>query len=303
MIITNQSLDFMFKGFKALYQKGFSNYSPQWPNIAVKTNSGTSEEAYGWLGQFPQLREWVGDRVINNLSTHSFAIKNKKFELTVEVERTKISDDKYGLYAPIFEELGRSCAAHPDDLVFSLLADGFNTPCYDGKNFFDSAHPVGMNGEGSASNIQDGEGAAWFIVDCSRAIKPIIFQEREDYEFESVDRPDDEYVFMRDQFLYGVRNRSNAGFGLWQLAFGSKAPLTAENFEAARAAMSARKGDGGRLLGVKTTHIIVPTSLEGAARRLVSNGTRIVETANGPVAVANEWAGAVDIITSHHLEG
>ena len=32
---------------------------------------------------------------------------------------------------------------------------------------------------------------------------------------------------MTDEHVYGVRARVNAGLGLWQMAYASKAPLTA----------------------------------------------------------------------------
>ncbi len=31
----------------------------------------------------------------------------------------------------------------------------------------------------------------------------------------------DDNVFMKKQFLYGADSRGNAGFGFWQMAFGS----------------------------------------------------------------------------------
>ena len=38
----------------------------------------TPKKIYGWLGSFPRLREWIGDRVIRNLSVHDWRIKNRK---------------------------------------------------------------------------------------------------------------------------------------------------------------------------------------------------------------------------------
>lgn len=67
---------------------------------------------------------------------------------------------------------------------------------------------------------------------------------------------------MTDEYLYGVRARANAGFGLWQLAFGSRAPLTAANYAAARASMSSIKGDQGRVLGIRPNVLVVPPALE-----------------------------------------
>ena len=53
-------------------------------------------------------------------------------------------------------------------------------------------------------------------------IKPVIFQRRRDYDLRRMDMRDDEHVFMRDNYRYGVDARVNAGYGLWQLAYGSK---------------------------------------------------------------------------------
>jgi phage major head subunit gpT-like protein len=62
---------------------------------------------------------------------------------------------------------------------------------------------------------------AWFLLDVSRAIKPLIFQQRKKPEFVAMTQPTDDNVFMQKQYLYGIDGRDNAGYGLWQLAFGS----------------------------------------------------------------------------------
>lgn len=201
------------------------------------------------------------------------------------------------------EEMGKSAAEHPDELVFSLFSQGFTTTCYDKQYYFDTDHPV-QNAAGevvSASNMQAGSGPAWFLLDCSRAIKPMVYQERIPYRLTPLNDDGDANVFWKDEYVYGVRARSNTGFGLWQLAYASKAELTAENYEAARAAMMNLRGDGGRPLGVKPNIIVVPTALEGAAMRLLNNGTRIVTVGGTSVAVQNEWAGTAKPIVSAWL--
>ena len=122
-----------------------------------------------------------------------------------------------------------------------------------------------------ASNMQAGTASAWYLLDTSRAVRPLIWQEREKYEFQQVTDAGDKGVFMTDQYLYGVRARVNAGFGLWQLAFGSKAPLTPANYSAARAAMMGYRGDKGRILGVRPDTLVVPPVLEEKARALVAS--------------------------------
>lgn len=151
----------------------------------------------------------------------------------------------------------------------------------------------------SVSNMQAGSGTPWFLLDTSRALKPLIWQERIAPRFASLDRPEDENVFMRKEFIYGADARGNAGFGLWQLAFGSKADLTPDNYEAARAAMMALKGDEGRPLNIKPDVLVAPPSLEGAVKRLLNNGSRIDISSGTPVALTNEWQGTADpIITA-----
>jgi len=60
----------------------------------------------------------------------------------------------------------------------------------------------------------------WFVFDCSRSVKPIILQNRVAPEIEALES-NSTAGFMRDQYLYGVRERKAVGYGLWQLAYGA----------------------------------------------------------------------------------
>jgi phage major head subunit gpT-like protein len=271
MIINRSNLDHLTRGFKASFQRGFAGVAPLWGKVATLVPSSTASEDYGWLGKIPGMREWIGDRQINNLKQHDYNIKNKSFENTVGVDRDHIDDDQFGIYAPMMETLGQTAAEHPDILVFGLLAAGFATRCYDGQYFFDADHPViGADGEtASVSNLQAGSDAPWFLLDTRRPLKPLIYQERKKPNFVALNQDTDDNVFMRKEYLYGVDSRCNVGFGFWQMAFGSKAALSAENFEAAYAAMGAFKGDHGSPLGVRPNLLVVGPGLSGAARQIV----------------------------------
>jgi phage major head subunit gpT-like protein len=62
----------------------------------------------------------------------------------------------------------------------------------------------------------------WYLFDCSKAVKPILIQDRISPEFNAQDNPDTSTpAFMRDKYLYGARARAGAGFGLWQMAYRS----------------------------------------------------------------------------------
>lgn len=273
MEITAQSLERLFKGFKTSFQVKFDTVKPQWKSVAFLVPSKASSEDYGWVNDLPSMREWVGSRVLKSISTSSYTIVNKDYEATVGVSRNKIEDDQFGIYGSFMGELGLSAAAHPDELVFGLLAKGFDTECYDGQNFFDEDHPVMVGDEEtSVSNMQDGAGEPWFLLDCSRVIKPVIYQERKKPEFTSmVDPKNSEHVFLNKEFVYGVDSRCNVGFSFWQLAQGSKAELTQSNFRAARKAMKSLKNDEGRPLNINPTMLVVGPSNADKARDLIKS--------------------------------
>ena len=298
MFINSANLNTLFGGFKASFGKGFKGAETAYAQIATVVPSTTREEGYGWLGQFPRMREWIGDRVVNSLAAQAYKIANRDFEQTISVPRNDIEDDQYGIFGPMFEEMGRVAAELPDELSFGLLSDGFTTNCYDGQFFFDIDHPVlGENGQttASVSNFQGGSGTPWFLLDCSRPIKPLIYQERRPLgNLVSKTDPGDENVFNRKEYVYGSDGRCNAGFGLWQMAYASRQPLTPDNYAAARAAMTGLRGDYGRRLGIMPGVLVVPTTLEGAGRRIVNSAL-----ASG--GETNEWAGTAKLLVTPWL--
>jgi phage major head subunit gpT-like protein len=296
MLINTGNLRTLGTGFKANFQQGLGMAQPDHLRIATEVTSTTGKEEYGWLGQVPGMREWLGDRVIQNIATHDYAIKNRDWELTIGVKRNDIEDDNVGLYAPLFQEMGRSVTAHPSQLCYPLLKAGFSTLCYDGQYYFDTDHPVlDENGvEVQVANTDGGAGTPWFLIDSSRPLRPVIFQKRKAPQFVAKDNPDDENVFRRKEFEYGTDARYNVGFGFWQFAWGSRQTLNAANYAIARAALMNMKGDYGRPLGIKPDLLIVPPGLEGAARKILNNELG----ANGET---NEWKGTAEIFSTPWL--
>jgi phage major head subunit gpT-like protein len=265
--ITNNSLNGLYTAFNTIFNQALEGVQPTWNRVAMEVPSTTRENDYRWMKKLPQVREWLGDRVVANLEAEGYKILNKDWEHTIGVDRNDIEDDQFGIYNPLFAEQGRAVGEHPDTLIWGLLAAGFTTACYDGQNFFDTDHPV-LDADGveqSVSNMTAGAATPWFLLDTSRAIRPLILQMRKRPQFVRKDRPDDDNVFHRKEFLYGVDGRWNAGYGLWQLAHGSKADLTVANFMAARAAMQGMKGDYDRPLRVRPTLLVVPPPLEQKA--------------------------------------
>lgn len=90
LIITAAALETLFNGFKAAFQQGFAGAASQWAKVAMEVPSVTEKEIYGWLNQLPGMREWIGDRLIQNLVSKGFTIENRDFESTIGVPRNKI---------------------------------------------------------------------------------------------------------------------------------------------------------------------------------------------------------------------
>lgn len=266
MIVTQAAMEGAYNSFSTIFNQAFAGVEDQSDLVATTVPSTGAQVNYKWLGEIPGMREWIDERVISNLEAHDFTIVNKDFEMTVGVDRNDIEDEQLGTYAPLFAQMGHAAAVHPSQLVYSLLPKGFTSKCYDGQYFFDTDHPVG---EGFVSNFGGGTGTGWYLLDLSRPIKPLIKQIRKKPEMVKMDAPKDPENFMRKKIIYGTDDRKNAGFGLWQLAWGDKRALDAANYEEARVALSSQKNAAGAPLGVQGTHLLVPPTLESAGKAVL----------------------------------
>ncbi len=292
-------LNALFTTFDMRFRAGFAGIAPTWKKVAMEIPSSTATNTYGWLGQFPQIREWLGDRVINSMKTQAMVVANRDFEGTVGVDRDAIEDDNLGIYSPMFEQLGDDAARFPDRLVYPLLSNGMTSPCYDGQNFFDPNHPVlDANGKVTlVSNIQSGgAGPWWFLLDNTRPVKPLVWQNRKNAEFVAkLDPNTSDAVFMSKQYLYGVDMRGAPAYGLWQFAFASNQPLNSANFRAARQSMMSLAADYDHKLAIEPNLLVYPPELDGTARDLIM----AERLANG--ASNTDWK-LVELLKSPYLQ-
>lgn len=274
-VITAAVLTALNTGFKVQYQAGYDAMAPQslYAKIAMEVSSQDASETYGWLGDMPEMREWIGDRVLKDIKQTGYQIVNKDFEATVSVHRNAIEDDKLGVMNPRFRLLGEQAALYPDVLTFGLMKAGRTTLCYDGQYYFDTDHPS-FDATGAAvtvSNVDASGGANpfWYLLDTRSVLKPLIFQSRKKPQLISKESAEtSDTVFMKNQYVYGVDMRCNVGFGFWHMAYASNLPLTAANFEAARVIMQSRRRADGRPLNIEPNMIVCGTGLRAAADRL-----------------------------------
>ncbi|MGO4380368.1 Mu-like prophage major head subunit gpT family protein [Pseudoduganella sp. RAF53_2] len=61
----------------------------------------------------------------------------------------------------------------------------------------------------------------WALMDATKPVKPIIYQQRKKPELVQQTGMDSDAVFLRGEYLFGAEARGNGGYGFWQLAYGS----------------------------------------------------------------------------------
>lgn len=149
--VTPTVLRDMSRAFSALYRSAYDQAAIWYDKLATIVPSSSRENVYGWMGKLPRMREWVGPRIVNNLSAHTYTITNKHFEMTVGVDRDDIEDETLGIYNARMSEMAEQAKFYPQDLIVSLLENGHAALGYDGQNFFDTDHPTDANVAASGS--------------------------------------------------------------------------------------------------------------------------------------------------------
>lgn len=142
MIVNKQAIQAAFKNIKTIFNKAFENHESQFEKTTTVVPSNTKTEDYTWFGNFPRMRKWIGEKVLNRLSASKYSLTNDDFEVTIEVDRNDIDDDKMGQYSVQARDGGQAAKELPDDLVNEAKNKAFETPCYDKQFFYDTDHPV-----------------------------------------------------------------------------------------------------------------------------------------------------------------
>jgi phage major head subunit gpT-like protein len=224
--VNSTNLRTIYTAFNSAFKGAFALAKPMWQQIAMMVPSTTGTEEYGWLGMTTKYREWLGERVYQNLKLHGYTIKNKTFESTVEVPRDSDRRRQYGLFTPLMAQMGQDAALHPDELIFTLAARGLHDHVLRRPVLLRRRSPGGPAGPGSQREQLR-----------RRRRQPVVpaghqqdhqaddFPEAPRLQLRGEDQLDDDNVFERNEFVFGSDARVNVGFGLWQLAYASKQAL------------------------------------------------------------------------------
>lgn len=155
MIVNNANLDFIFIQGDLRFQGGLTKGPPLfYEQICSIVPSSTRENHYGWIDRLPGLREWLGERVVNNVAAREYTLKNRIFEDTLGLDRIDIEDDQLGVFNMSLDMLAFATRVFPDQkLVTPLLQNGqlSTSVAYDNQPFFSTAHPTNVDNPGGTT--------------------------------------------------------------------------------------------------------------------------------------------------------
>jgi phage major head subunit gpT-like protein len=263
-VVTQALLEALRTTFSNAFTKGMTEAQVIGEFMSTPVPSGTAINTYGFLGDLPIFRKWVGQKRLKEITEKVYQLINEDYEATLPVAKKQIEDDSIGLYPAQFQGWGREGKLWMDRLRFLALKNGHLLPCFDGQYFFDTDHPT-YREEADApqtwSNCDNtNAGEAWFLLDCSQPLKPLIAQERKKPIFWWIaDLMDSECAKTGIYTAYGEA-RGVVGYTFPFLAYRSTATLNAANYMAARDAMKAFADDNGEPRGIRPTHLVAGIS-------------------------------------------
>jgi phage major head subunit gpT-like protein len=157
--ITPGNLSALYTKYNQIFQNAFLKQEILWNKIASLVNSDSESETHVWMDRIPQLRKWIGDRVVQNAILRDYVLTNIPFELTMGLDRFKVEDNKLNAFDPTVRMMAEQAKKWPDTQFFDstngILATGATASAvatgYDGQPFFSTAHPVNMDDPASAT--------------------------------------------------------------------------------------------------------------------------------------------------------
>lgn len=130
---------------------------PDWKKFTLVVPSTARFENYAALAALPVMKRYVGHRQYANIDIIKYPIENLEMDASIEVPLRDIEDDQIGLYPIAFNSLGeRANTEMPGRLIIQQLALGASTVCFDGTNFFASAHNLGGGNSSLPANYTGG---------------------------------------------------------------------------------------------------------------------------------------------------
>lgn len=256
------------------------------------------EDDFGSTGYAPFItggvgvgREWIGARVFKKVQSYGVRFIGKLYENTVKVPVVDLEDDPALSAAKIATAQTRSAARHDEIHTFGVLKN--NQVGFDNVPLFGEHSYLADDGTtviATYNNDIAGTSSAWYL--CNDRSIVVATRRGEDYTGQALVGTD--LQFNEDAVAMGWRARKIFAPGFWADSVRSKKALTPENLDEAIQLAHSFKSDDGQPIDNAPKFLVVPRSLESAARKLIK-----AELVNG--GETNIYFNRLQVIVSDDL--
>ncbi len=152
-VVNAATLEALWVSFNTIFQQTLERTKTRIDDIASAVPSSTRIEHYPIAALTGRMREWVKDRVVQDLAAFEASVRNLTFEHTIGVPREDIEDDVTGAYALAIQQQAALGVLEPwlqvqDELGVGAFAESVG---FDGVPFFSNSHVwQGMKGAAGA---------------------------------------------------------------------------------------------------------------------------------------------------------
>lgn len=195
-------------------------------DIAQEVRRAYDEYAFGMLKSGTSLNCFDGGYFFR--TTHDNGSGNQSNALSTAFSKTALQT-AITTMRRYKDDKGRILAIQPDTLIVSPELEWSAKELLNASSFIVSKQITADSTGALTPNYNSVQGALnlmvspyltsateWYVACTTKSIKPIIMQTRVAPEFDALDNASaTESVFMRDEYLYGIRTRFGLGFGPW----------------------------------------------------------------------------------------
>ncbi len=126
MVIDTVALE---KGLKVEFNRAYDSMiraqmGQNLMQLVTEVPSGANQETYGWLGDVPAVKEWIGDKEMAGLSDYEYTIVNKNWYSGIAIDRNELHDDQIGAIQPRINMLVQAVIMHKWELISDLIING-----------------------------------------------------------------------------------------------------------------------------------------------------------------------------------
>lgn len=171
------------RGLRAVFLAQLAMDENSWVDmLASVIPSDKNNEKYAWLGEPPQMSQFVDEFKATPISDAGYTLTNLKYGAVLEVLRDDLSDDLTGGIVMRTRQLAAVAARHPNKLIAAGIVA--NPVGYDGVSFFNATHPIRGQQTATQTNLVTLTGVTTALVsaDLQSAVAVLLGQLAENQE-------------------------------------------------------------------------------------------------------------------------